>query len=572
MKRLATISAALFLVVLFVPFLVSSSAVNLFQNGGFETGSTSGFSDSLKSKAVTGDQKFSGSYSLQIPLNTTNDWKVLHQKVNNIQAGDSYVFTAQVKTDAASNGNAIRLKVVTVGAGDTFGAMVPNAYMFYKPANTGWNQVCYTFSSASVYDSLFFVIEILNTYAPATVMYLDDIGVYKKQPAESPDPANLLQNGGFESGDLTSYYKQNGIGPKVVYGTESVPAHSGQYMGLCEPTAAWTNLWQMAALEPNTAYVVSGYFSGRGITQSTSLLTFGMRLTGTAVPADLGAKKYTKTLSVSDDNWHECSVTFNSGEYTAMHVYVECISTLPFYLDSLTLKKIASVTDDSGANGALTFDKTTANPGETVTVTVAPSEGYQLKAGSLRVNGTPLTARVGSTGTRDESISNRFTFAMPSGSASITAEFIPDTEQNLAVLGASFKEDDMRFVSRAYRSMNGKSLTECGTILMKQGGRPSDITAALRDGTALTPEQAAAIEAALTSGNFDGGKVKVTKLRDRCSDYVDYTVQITGAGETGYSSTNYIAIAYSVYSGSDGSKTTVYSAPCIRSYDGLTAA
>jgi endo-beta-N-acetylglucosaminidase D len=59
-------------------------------------------------------------------------------------------------------------------------------------------------------------------------------------------------------------------------------------------------------------------------------------------------------------------------------------------------------------NGIVTGDKSTAKEGDTVTLTVTPNEGYQLKTGSLRLNG-------------DVIIGN--TFIMPAQIATITAEF-----------------------------------------------------------------------------------------------------------------------------------------------------
>jgi hypothetical protein len=59
-------------------------------------------------------------------------------------------------------------------------------------------------------------------------------------------------------------------------------------------------------------------------------------------------------------------------------------------------------------NGKITADKSTAKEGDTVTLTVTPNEGYQLKTGSLRLNG-------------DVIIGN--TFIMSAQIATITAEF-----------------------------------------------------------------------------------------------------------------------------------------------------
>ena len=74
-------------------------------------------------------------------------------------------------------------------------------------------------------------------------------------------------------------------------------------------------------------------------------------------------------------------------------------------------------------NGTVTSDKGSggANMGDTVTLTVTPAEGYQLKSGTLRVmNGENTVAAKLS---EDYGDSATYTFTMPAGRVTVTAEF-----------------------------------------------------------------------------------------------------------------------------------------------------
>ncbi|MDD2268359.1 MAG: hypothetical protein PHY15_02275 [Eubacteriales bacterium] len=66
------------------------------------------------------------------------------------------------------------------------------------------------------------------------------------------------------------------------------------------------------------------------------------------------------------------------------------------------------MTVGSLTNGTVTADKTTANIGDTVNLTVTPADGYNLVAGSLKVNGVAITGT---------------SFTMTAADATITAEF-----------------------------------------------------------------------------------------------------------------------------------------------------
>ena len=73
-------------------------------------------------------------------------------------------------------------------------------------------------------------------------------------------------------------------------------------------------------------------------------------------------------------------------------------------------------------HGYIAIDKTSAAEDDTVTLTVAPSAGYQLKAGTLKVtytDGTEKTCQL----TQDSTNTTKFTFTMPGYPVTVTAEF-----------------------------------------------------------------------------------------------------------------------------------------------------
>lgn len=228
---------------------------------------------------------------------------------------------------------------------------------------------------------------------------------------------------------------------------------------------------------------------------------------------------------------------------------------------------------DTVENGTVTLDKAAALTGDAVKATVTANEGYQLKAGSLKytVDGTtyyPITARVGA----DESVSNVFAFAMPEDAVNVTAEFVAADAANHALLGAAYNIEngkagkDMRFGSRAYRKAGDRELISCGNYLLRAD---SVLGAALTDGVALDDAQLE--ELVNPSEGQVVKRIPTSVLNDRCDDYVDYTVRIVGVAES-YGDVAYVCVSYANYRDAEGNVETVYSVPCIRSYNQLIEA
>lgn len=226
------------------------------------------------------------------------------------------------------------------------------------------------------------------------------------------------------------------------------------------------------------------------------------------------------------------------------------------------------------ANGTVTLDKTAALTGETVTATVNAADNYQLKAGSLKyvMNGKeyPITTRVG-----DESVSNVFTFAMPEDAVTVKAEFVKADAVNVALLGAGLNVadgklgQDMRFGTRAYRKAGDKTLFLCGNYVLHA---QSDLGKAITANGGVISEDLAEQLVSPAEGQIVK-RVPTGVLNDRCTEYVDFTLRITGVGADAYKNTEYMCIAYTIYKDNEtGELTTYYADACTRSYQGVVDA
>lgn len=81
-----------------------------------------------------------------------------------------------------------------------------------------------------------------------------------------------------------------------------------------------------------------------------------------------------------------------------------------------------SITDGTApsANGSISFDKTTAAEDDTITITVTPAEGYQLKKLTVL---SAISMAPPITPAQDASDKTKYTFKMPSYPVRVTAEF-----------------------------------------------------------------------------------------------------------------------------------------------------
>ncbi|MBO4858466.1 MAG: hypothetical protein J5527_08120, partial [Treponema sp.] len=145
--------------------------------------------------------------------------------------------------------------------------------------------------------------------------------------------------------------------------------------------------------------------TGGTVTASKTSANVGETITLTATPAagyNFGAYTVTsggQTVTVSDNTF-----TMPAGNVTVSATFTAINYTVTVV--------------DNIEHGTVTTNKTTAHAGETVTLTVAPSTGYQLATLSVKDSSNAAI-----THTVDQNDSTKYTFTMPDTIVSVTATF-----------------------------------------------------------------------------------------------------------------------------------------------------
>lgn len=365
-------------------------------------------------------------------------------------------------------------------------------------------------------------------------------------------------------------YDVKGCGPYVIYRK----TNDGRYLGLffAENEALYHGYFTLDANTSTLSFSSAGSIidplvdgtNGSIVIESTPTKTILSVLDDQGNPVtlqysyngihDIGS---THTLTYDNIGAPALGVTFYG---TGAGTTISNVVVLSDTVDDNTIE-VGAV-----SNGTVTVDGSVnvndVQAGSTVNLTVAPVEGYQLKAGSLcyTVGGKtyPITTRVGAV----DGAGNTFAFVMPEGNVTLSAEFVSANDDNMATLGASFKGNDLRFVGRVYRNSARGTLVSCGNYLLR---KDSELGAKLADKAALTDELKADLLAAVAGGSAHN--VATTKLLDRCGEYVDFAVRINGAGQETYKNDQYVCVSYATYSNGE----TIYGNACVRSYADVAA-
>ena len=170
---------------------------------------------------------------------------------------------------------------------------------------------------------------------------------------------------------------------------------------------ATTPAYVQASMLLSTAYESSGklylYAGNNGVAGTISVIAYD---------------KTSQTLTCADLYTPAPANPSKPNEYCLCAPICDANGTIYFKNDSARLFALQSKASESGhaitilttENGSISADKQRAAAGETVTVTVTPALGYQIK--SLKMNDTPLTVTNGTA-----------TFTMPDAIAILEAEF-----------------------------------------------------------------------------------------------------------------------------------------------------
>jgi hypothetical protein len=178
---------------------------------------------------------------------------------------------------------------------------------------------------------------------------------------------------------------------------------------------------------------------------------------------------------------------------------------------------LLSITAASGiSNGSLSFYPPAALEGVTITVTPEPTEGYRLKAGSLRYSGGGLS---------NQQINGPppYTFPMPAENVTVSAEF-----EQIPVLNVVFSGFEDETVNLSLSSENDLSRAEGDTLTIEVGGSGTVqswwLDGEMINNTGITSLQFNA--AALSVGNHDVTVVVVVENEEKpYSNHVYFTVK-----------------------------------------------
>jgi hypothetical protein len=120
-----------------------------------------------------------------------------------------------------------------------------------------------------------------------------------------------------------------------------------------------------------------------------------------------------RTFSFTPDpGYRVSSVHVNETDMGQISTYTFSYVTSVQHLDVVFQPILYGISVSATSNGTVTSPLSQATAGTTVSLTVTPADGYQLVAGSLKVNGTAISGT---------------SFTMPAADVTITAEFAMPT-------------------------------------------------------------------------------------------------------------------------------------------------
>jgi hypothetical protein len=183
------------------------------------------------------------------------------------------------------------------------------------------------------------------------------------------------------------------------------------------------NVTATAEFEAISYTITVGQLTNGSVVPDKTSATAGTVISLTVTPDDGYALK-AGTLAVTDAS--DAAVTVSAGSGTA-HTFTMPMGnvTVSAEFEALPADSYTVGIDPAISHGTVEADHASAEEGTVVTLTVRPEEGYSLKAGTLKVNGTitPTPSNAA------------YTFAMPAANVTVTAEF-EQTRYNIIIASA----------------------------------------------------------------------------------------------------------------------------------------
>jgi hypothetical protein len=198
----------------------SGGGGSIVTNGGFETGSLSGWSTGgVKTPVVSTAQKHSGSYSALLGSTTTpepNGDSSIQQTIAVPSSGGTLRFWYWPSTT-----DTITYDWQEAQVRNTSGATLAQVFKVASNAQA-WTQVTFDLSPYAGTSVVLWFNDHEDGFGDLTYYYLDDVSV----------TANVVSNGGFETGSLASW-TTGGVKTPVV---STAQKHSGSYSALLGST------------------------------------------------------------------------------------------------------------------------------------------------------------------------------------------------------------------------------------------------------------------------------------------------------------------------------------------------
>ena len=221
---------------------------NLFQNGDFEAGTTTGWSAYSGSQVETAAAK-NGAFGMH--AKGTGGWGTLIAQTVTVEAGEEYVLSFWYKTNSVGAN-------IQVKQDNNSGAAIEGAGGWYN--KTEWTYVEYKFTAPT--DKIFFNV-CGGGNGTAEDLYFDDIVLNKIDngtPGEPAPDTGLVINGNFETGDTTGW--------SVYQGTKADAAatKTGSYGLHATGNGGWgTMACQTINVEAGEEYVMSFWYKTNSV-------------------------------------------------------------------------------------------------------------------------------------------------------------------------------------------------------------------------------------------------------------------------------------------------------------------